>query len=349
MSKSPTSAPRLHAVVHIGPIKTGSTAFTAQMEASQERGELGESIVYALPRVITRGGESEVITPEHIRYLAPRLTWSRQTGDEVSPDSVKNDGFGQRARLYLDSLVEELRERITSDTTVFFVEETISRRTGPGNLTTEFLSRFDSIDYFFVARAQHFIVPSAISQRIKMTGYPKVWDARVTTYLAKPHLAGQFDYAEILDKWQPDNPRVRLFAVPFLESDRGTQKLFYRILAAVGVSANLGAPVQREVNATPSRFEIAALGVLKRVMLALTRDGLPHGGRRRVAYDWVRKSITSFAAAIRSPRWSISAEDRRAILEHYKDANTRFRTALGPSATSADWTAWFAELDNGQR
>jgi hypothetical protein len=176
-----------------------------------------------------------------------------------------------------------------------------------------------------------------------------VWDARVSSYLAKPNLASQFDYAEILEKWQPDDPRVQLVAVPFLESDRGTQKLFYRILAAVGVSANLGAPVRREVNATPTRFEIAALGVLKRVMLLITRDGLPHGGWRRVAYDAVKRSITRFAVAIRSPRWSVSPDDRRTIIEHYKDANTRFRTALGTAATSADWTAWFAELDKGQR
>lgn len=319
------------------------------MEASQERGELGEAIVYALPRSVIRGGESEIVTPEHIRYLSPRLTWGRQTGDELPPGSTKNDGFGQRARLYLDDLVTDLRKRITSDATVFFVEETLSRRTGPGNLTAELLTRFDSVNYVFVARAQHFIVPSAISQRIKMTGYPKVWDARVSSYLSKPNLAGQFDYSEILEKWQSDDPRVRLMAVPFLESDRGTQKLFYRILAAVGVSANLGAPVNREVNATPSRFEIAALSLLKRVMVVLTRDGLPHGGRRRDAYDAVKQSITRFAVAIRSPRWSISPEDRRAIIEHYTDANSRFRAALGSAATSADWTAWFEELDKGKR
>jgi hypothetical protein len=349
MSKSPTSAPRLHAVVHIGPIKTGSTAFTVQMEASQERGELGESVVYALPRQVNRGDQSLIITPEHIRYLSPRLTWSRQTGDDLAPGSVKKEGSGELARLYLDNMVEELRSRVTSDTTVFFVEETISRRTGPGKLTVELLSRFESVTYVFVARAQHFIVPSAISQRIKMTGYPKVWDARVSSYLAKPHLAGQFDYAEILEKWQPDAPQVRLVAVPFLESDRGTQKLFYRILAAVGVSASLGAPVNRAVNATPSRFEIAALGVLKRVMLVITRDGLPHGGWRRAAYDAVKRGIARFASVIRSPRWSISPEDKAAIIEHYEDANSRFRDALGTVATTADWTAWFAELDQSPR
>lgn len=315
------------------------------MEASQERGDLGDSTFYALPRTVIRGGETEVITPEHIRYLSPRLGWSRQTGDDVPLGSVKNDGFGERARLYLDSLVGELRSTATTDTTVFLVEETISRRTGPGNLTTELLSRFDSVDYVFVARAQAHIVPSAITQRIKMTGYPRVWDARVSTYLAKSTLAGQFDYAGILEKWQPDDPRVRLIAVPFLESDRGTQNLFYRILRAVGVSVDLGAPVRREVNATPSRFEIAALGVLKRMMLVITRDGLPHGGWRRRAHDGVKAAISQFAAFIHSPRWSITPVERRAIIDYYRDANERFRAALGSDATSPDWTEWFAGLE----
>ena len=49
---------------------------------------------------------------------------------------------------------------------------------------------------------------------------------------------------------------MRVIVVPFLESDRGSQNLFHRILNAVGVHANLGEPVKSQVNVTLSRFEI---------------------------------------------------------------------------------------------
>jgi hypothetical protein len=333
--------PQLRVVVHIGPVKTGSTALTEQMTASQERGELGESIVYSLPREISLHNQSRMITPEHIRHLAPQLEWNRESGENRVAATESSKLAGDRARAYLDDLTRDLRARTKVDTTVFFVEETLSRRPSPGNLLSELLARFDSVDFVFVARAQQFSVPSAISQRVKMAAYPSVWDARVSTFLSDENLANQFDYASILDRWASSDPRVRLRVVPFLESDRGTQKLFHRILTAVNVRANLGEPVMSGVNITPSRFEIAAIGLYKQTTFRYSSYSRPRSKRRIRAFKLARLVFALIARIIGSPRWALTPKEQLRIAEFYQPSNLRFRQRLGAEAQSSEWTEWF--------
>ncbi len=331
----------LRVVVHIGPVKTGSTAFTEQMTASQERAEIGETVVYALPREISRHNESRMITPEHIRYLAPPLEWDRESGQDRVAATGSKRVVGDRARAYLDDLAKDLRGRANARTTVFFVEETLSRRPSPGNLSSELLNRFDAVDYVFVARAQQFSVPSAISQRLKMAVYPSLWDGRVSTFLSDENLANQFNYASILERWAPSDPRVRVIVVPFLESDRGTQNLFHRILTAVGVRANLGELVKRKFNVTPSRFEIAAIGIYKKINFRLSPNRLRRGSHRFRAHKFAMRVFAIIAQIIRSPRWAVKPEEQIAIIDFYQLSNLRFREKLGSQGKSAEWTEWF--------
>jgi hypothetical protein len=295
------------------------------MTASQERGDLSETIVYALPREISLHNESRIVIPEHIRHLAPKLEWSRQSGESRVAKNGSKYVLG--ARTYLDDLAHDLRASAKSNTTVFFVEEALSRRTGPGDLTSDLLARFDAVDYVFVARAQQFIVKSAISQRLKAASHPKARDARVSTFLSNENLANQFDFASILDRWESRDPRVHVIVVPFLESDRGTQNLFYRILTAVGVRANLGEPVDSVGNVTPSRFEIAAIGLYKKVAFR--------------SYEFARIALAMFARIIKSPRWEVHPQERKDIVEFYQPSNLRFREKLGAEALSSEWTEWF--------
>ena len=333
--------PQLRVVVHIGPVKTGSTAFTEQMTTSQERGELGKTTVYALPREISLDNESQVIKPEHIRHFAPKLEWNRQSGADRAETPGSHKIFSDRARAYLDALAKDLRARTKSDTTVFFVEETLSRRPNPGSLSSELLTRFDAVDYVFVARAQQFIVPSAIGQRLKGAAHPSMWDERVSPFLSNDNLANQFDYASILDRWASSDPRVRVIVVPFLESDRGTQNLFHRILTAVDVRATLGEPVKTQVNLTLSRFEIAALGLYKKATFRFSHKGLPRGSLRLRAYEFARLAFALIARIIRSPRWTVTTDERIDIIDFYQKSNIRFREKLGAQAQSAEWIEWF--------
>ncbi len=311
------------------------------MCASQERGELGKSVVYAMPRTIRVHNESHVVIPEHIRHLAPKLSWNRQTGEDQVVKGKLQKVFRDQVRAYLDDLTNELRSRATSDTTVFFVEETLSRRPNPGDLTSELLTRFDSVDYVFVARAQQYIVSSAIGQRLKGGAHPSSWDARVSTFLSNENLAHQFDYASIIDRWGSSEPRVRSIVVPFLESDRGTQKLFERILKSVDVSANLGKPLKRSGNFMASRFEISAIGFYKKVAFRFSQKRIQRGLRRFSLFGVFRLAIALVARLIRSPRWEILPDERIVIIDHYRESNLRFRKKLGDLAESVEWTEWF--------
>ncbi len=343
MEKIRSREHRLRAVVHIGPIKTGSTAFTEQMTTSQDRGELGETTVYALPREISLHNESRIVIPEHIRHFAPKLEWNRQSGADHVAATGSTRGFDVRARTYLDDLGKDLRARAKSDTTVFFVEETLSRRPSPGNLSSELLAHFDAVDYVVVARAQQFIVPSAIAQRLKVAAYPGVWDERVSSFLSNENFANQFDYASILDRWASSDARVRVIVVPFLESDRGTQNLFHRILTSANVRTNLGEPVKSEVNVTPSRFEIAAIGLLKKTTFRFSPDGFPRDSRRLHAFGFASLAFAVIARIIRSPRWEVTADERMNVVDFYQPSNIRFREKLGTQAQSAEWIKWFRD------
>ena len=341
MARTNGGEPQLRAVVHIGPIKTGSTAFTEQMTASQKRGDLGETTVYALPRKVSLHDGSRMIIPEHIRHLAPKLDWNRQSGEPRM--STKVSQYLDGARAYLDDLTKDLRARPKSNTTVFFVEETLSRRSHPGNLTSDLLTKFDAIDYVFVARAQQFIVPSAISQRLRALAHPGAWDERVSSFLSNENLAQQFDYSSILDRWASDDQRVRVTVVPFLESDRGTQKLFYRILAAVGVRADLGEPVKRKINVTPTRFEIAAIKLYKKATFRYSRNRFRRGRYPFRPYDFARLAFALIAWVVKSPRWEVTPDERTAVVDFYQPSNQRFRKKLGEQAQSAEWTEWFRD------
>jgi len=163
----------------------------------------------------------------------------------------------------------------------------------------------------------------------------------VSSFLSNENLAHQFDYASILDRWASSDPRVRVVVVPFLESDRGSQNLFHRILNAVGVHANLGEPVKSQVNVTLSRFEIAAIGLYKKVTFPFSRKGLPRGSLRLRGYEFARLAFAQIARIIRSPRWTVMPDERMGIVDFYQPSNRRFREKLGGLAQSAEWTEWF--------
>jgi hypothetical protein len=134
---------------------------------------------------------------------------------------------------------------------------------------------------------------------------------------------------------------VRIIVVPFLESDRGTQKLFHRILDAVGIRANLGEPDNSKANVTLSRFEIAAIGLYKKVTFLYSRKGLPRGSLRLRGYEFARLAFALIARIIRSPRWAVTPDELTSIVDFYQPPNLRFREKLGSHAQSAEWTEWF--------
>jgi hypothetical protein len=117
--------------------------------------------------------------------------------------------------------------------------------------------------------------------------------------------------------------------------------LFYRILTAVGVHTSLGEPVTSEVRVTPSRFEIAAIGLYKKATFRFSRNGLPRGSLRRRGFEFAKRAFALIARIIRSPRWGVSSDERKRIVDFYQQSNIRFREKLGAQAQSVEWTEWF--------
>jgi hypothetical protein len=313
------------------------------MVVAQSRGDLPDTVFYALtgsdPREENDSGSPLWQSPW---ALAPAIEWNRANGEPrtVQP-SAGGDAQRERARRYLAELTTDLRERATSDTTVVFVEETLSRRPGPGKLLDEFLAVFDSVEFFCVARTQENIVPSAINQRIKMAAYPLAWDASIARYLAVDNFRNQFDYSDIIERWSADT-RAPLHVIPFLESDRGSQRLFHRILDTVGLSLDLGEPVSG-VNVSMTAFSLAAVSAFKKATGRwwLARTPLRKPGV--AVFKAYRALVEQIARLIKSPRVTTSASDVELIRTSYIEANERLRRHLGRKAQSPEWREWFGE------
>lgn len=340
---SRSTRPKLRAVIHIGPIKTGSSAFTQQMVATQARGELPETVVYALTGTDTHeDGDTGIVTRQSPWSLGPAIEWNRASGEpKKAQPSARGEVQKKLARRYLTELTAELREHATADTTVIFVEETLSRRPGPGALLDEFLAVFDSVEFFCVARTQEHIVPSAINQRIKMAAYPTAWDPSVERYLAVDNFRRQFDYSDIVTRWSADK-RAPLHIVPFLESDRGSQRLFYRILDAIGVTVELGAPVEG-INVSMTAFDLAAVSAFKKATGRWWTARRPLRKPGVAIFKSYRALVRQIARLVNSPRVTPSASDVALIRTSYTEANERLHRHLGKRAHSPEWREWFGD------
>ena len=119
----------------------------------------------------------------------------------------------------------------------------------------------------------------------------------------------------------------------------------------MGVQADLGGPVRRKINVTPTRFEIAAIGLYKKVTFRYARNLFKRQNRRSKTssrgrypfrpYDFARLAFRLIARVVRSPRWEVTPDERMDIVDFYRPSNLRFREKLGEQAHSAEWTEWF--------
>ncbi len=317
------------AVVHLGPIKSGTTA---------------------LSRYLTTAVADQVL-PSHIVYPTGEL-WFGRAGAIVRQRAelerlIERDGNDELSAA-LAGVGAELRRRGGERTTAFFVVETGSARLDPKRTTAAFAPHVDEVVFVVMARPQTTAVTSIVAQRAKMwDGEPASLDPRL--HIARGDLDIQWlDYDAVQAKWRPSAGEHRLVVLPYLDGDQGTLRGIQRIFDAVGLGE---APAVRgiegrRIHPTFSREGMHTLVDLKN---RAHRWGWVPGARRKLEARF-REAVTVYhASAIgngvdpsgRPYRpWRFDEAELAWVAEHFRPANERFLASVERSPFEREWMQW---------
>ncbi|MGV3733022.1 MAG: hypothetical protein ACO1N6_06445 [Microcella sp.] len=329
--------PTVRAVVHIGPMKTGTTAFAAAASEAQRAQTLPAGMVYPMG-TLWFGDDRSVVKHHqlnagaHGRPAARRARERQQAGlDEL-----------ERA---LATAVDAARSRAAAtgaaEGAIVLVAEGLSHQKNPRRLTALLRRHVDRVDYVLVARAQPRAIGSILAHGVKDVGAPQRYRLDVSDHLARSARARRYDYAQIVERWRHDG--AALHVLPFPEGAPGTTLLTDAVLDAVDLPR---LPVAESLAAkrTHPSFSQEGLRELARIKRQWRRlawlPGAEERYQRRFAEAWERHHRAARRGEV-AP-WRLPPRDVRLVIAAYAESNQRFRDLLAAEADTPAWRDWFA-------
>lgn len=327
-------------VVHLGPMKTGTSAFAAHLSLTAQVGKLPPTIIYPIDELWFPANGS-IVKHHDLVEIAPFVqpdgtVHERRT--TVTPAMVEEK---------LTEVAHEARRR--GDTTVILVCELADQLADPEQLGARLSAIFDKVDFVIVARQQAEALPSLLGQQARMWKRKQVRSLRIAPFL-KYHLTQHsYDYSYLWSKWAREGSTYGLHFVPYVSGSGGGNALSQNIFDRLGLGTY---PLHPELVAGPrihtsfSRLGMHMLIGAKRLERAI--GWLPGGSRLA---ERVFERFLGFCHA--QPRrqgdqfvpWRLSPGDRRKVVDAYRGSNSRFRTAMGTDASTPDWTVWFDKVE----
>ncbi len=332
-----SDAPIMRAVVHLGPMKTGTTALAAYLTKSARAGRVPAGLVYP---VDDEWWPKEGSVYKHqvlvaIGGLNPALVGGR---NRVVKDPAE---VMERLRSLVDAHRQSARERVS----FLFICEGAENYMDPEEFAKNLLSVFDEVTICLAIRDQVQSVASRLSHGIKVNKGGEVSPAKVVRYARHNLSRGRYDFGRYVERWGPQLG-VDLVVVPYFEDDIGTYDLVYRVLDACDLPrppAEDGIEGRRIHPALTAR-QLWTLWALKRVSqrapVRLLRSGA------LAAYESIRlrsqREMIDMGSSGRP--WRPSEKDARQIRALYRDSNERFAEWLGERRTEPQWQRWFDAL-----
>lgn len=326
----------LRAVVHIGPMKTGTTAFAAACTQAAANGSLPQGLLYPTGSLWFDDDRSVV---KHHQLNAPARGdhAARRARDRARP------GVDELERALVASASTARSGAVDGSAVVVLVAEGLSHQVNPHGLTEQLLQHVDAIDYVLVARRQQRAIGSIIAHGVKDVRAVKRRQLSVEDHLSRSARVRRFDYARILDGWRHDG--ATLHVVPYDESAAGSTWLSDTICDRVGIAR---LPVSESLAARRSHPSFSEEGL--RELAALKRRywrwrWLPRANERyreAFAVAWDRHHRLAREGAIE--RWRLSDVDEKTVSAAYAESNRRFRAQLGVEAETPLWHEWFTAV-----
>jgi hypothetical protein len=332
-----SNAPIMRAVVHLGPMKTGTTALAAFLTKSARAGRVPPGMVFPVddewwPREGSIHKHQVLVA---IGGLNPASVGGRNRVVK-DPDEVL-------ARLR--SLVDAHRGDPVERVSFFFICEGAESYMDPDEFARNLLSVFDEVTMCLVIRDQVQSIASRLSHGIKVTTGRAIPPSKVVRFARHNLERGRFDFGQYVERWGPQLG-IDLVVVPYFEDDIGTYRLIDRVLEACGLPRP---PSEegiegRRIHPALSARNLWTLWALKR--LAQRSRARALRSLALLAYERVKlrsqRQSSNMASSARP--WRPSDGDARQIRDFYRESNERFADWLGDRRTEPQWQRWFAAL-----
>lgn len=236
----------------------------------------------------------------------------------------------------LEAVVAEARSRDVPEVTILFIAEALGVVKHPEFILNRMTALADSVEVVFFARHQTAALPSIVAHRVQSWTSPAHLElTRDALFREAPK---RFHYDRFLERWSGEGHR--LIAVPYFEDDRVTDGLMSRFAVHTGI--RIPPPTSdKPKNASLGRGQLDRLAALKRKWEWARTIPIARSLAEKLFFA-ARKKIQREQP---SPAWKLTAAERRAIFEFYRESNARFKKLLGSSARTKDWKRWFAELE----
>lgn len=323
-------------LVHLGPMKTGTSAFAAHLSRRVTAGTLPAHIIYPTGDLWfpARGG----IVKHHdlVEIASAPLNGSgdRRRQTDVTP-AMLHDRFATIAR--------RARER-GKDTVVVFVCEIADQR-ATAELGTVLRKYFDAVDFAIVARDQVSAVRSLLGQQIRMWNRTDVLTLESEDFVRNHVRRGSYDYARLWKKWVTGSTDFRVHFVPY-RNGVGKDDLSQDVFTAAGLGEFPHSPDLlngERIHSTFSTARMRDLALIKRwTQTARPIPGALSLGKwlfdltlRRAHSHIARNSGGGFRT------WKLSNAEQEFIRAAYLQSNLEFEQNLGTAATEPRWRAWF--------
>jgi hypothetical protein len=330
--------PKLRLLVHLGPMKTGTSAFAYHLSRQASAGTLPPSLIYPTGD-LWFPARGEIVKHHDLVEVAP----------------APLNGAGERRRK-TEATLRRLRERFSAiaaeaarrggDVRVVMVCEIGDQRATP-KLAKVLREYFDTVDFVIVARDQPSAIRSLLGQQIRMWDRTDVTALDSANFTRKHAARGSYDYARLWDKWNTDSADYSVHFVPY-RSGGGADDLSQDIFTAAGFGDFPHSPELvngTRIHSTFSRKRMRDLAAIKRWA---PRLALIPGARalNRRLFDFVvgRAHAEIERNSMRpSDSWTLSPAEHAFVNEEYRKSNNQFRHKMGAEGNNARWTEWFAQ------
>jgi hypothetical protein len=327
-------------VVHIGPMKTGTTALGAYFSAAQQAGVLPSDVVYPV---------GDLWFP-----ASGNITKHGQLADFLYPEGRHNSGRKTQIRTP-DDVAAKIRDVATflatkkgPRATAVFISETLEGRPNVETLVALLAATFDEVVLVLAVRSPVEAAQSLLVHKIKDWRLDHV-DFDLFGMLKNSDGSLSYDYQRMISRFHKLST-CEFVLIPYFEEESDGYAVVDRFMDIV-----TGNPAPRLDGDFGSRriHPSLPLSSLKR-LVALKKMNRRFGGLPFVA-SFIQSLFRRILTADRdkvvragfgtrssdSGDWVISPEERSQILALYGNIGDDLRKALGSRSTQAEWRSWF--------
>lgn len=329
---------KVRLLVHLGPMKTGTSSFAYHFSRLASAGKLPQSVIYPIGD-LWFPARGEIVKHHDLVELAAaplNASGERRRNTVATPALIRSR---------LSAIVAEATSR-EGDVRVVMVCEIGDQRATPklGKILREY---FDTVDFVIVARDQSSAIRSLLAQQIRMWDRTDVTALDSEAFTRKHAARGSYDYARLWDKWNTGSKDYSVHFVPY-RSGVGPTDLSQDVFSAVGFGEFPRSPelkTEERIHSTFSPKRMNDLATIKRWALRLTFIPGARAASRWLFHVVVRRAHAEIKRNSMRPSdtWSLSPAERDFVAEKYRSSNEQFREKLGAEGGNARWTEWFAQ------